>query len=67
MSLDESGVGRIARVEFTGTRSDLFGLLTRGYLLMVPTLGIYRFWLVTDVRRFFSCGHAARFHLGSCG
>jgi hypothetical protein len=29
MSLAESE-GRVARVEFTGTRSDLVGLLTRG-------------------------------------
>src|SRR5262245_31196552 len=45
--------GRIARVEFTGTRSDLFGLLTRGYLLMLPTIGIYRFWVTTWKRRFY--------------
>lgn len=32
--------GRIARVEFTGTRSELFGILLRGYLLMIPTAGI---------------------------
>jgi uncharacterized membrane protein YjgN (DUF898 family) len=47
------GDGRIARVEFTGTRSELFGLLTRGYLLMVPTIGIYRFWVTTWKRRFY--------------
>ncbi len=52
MSLAESE-GRVARVEFTGTRSDLFGLLTRGYLLMVPTIGIYRFWVTTLKRRFY--------------
>lgn len=45
--------GRIARVEFTGTRSELFGLLVRGYILMVPTIGIYRFWLTTWKRRFY--------------
>ena len=50
MSLTESD-GRIARVEFTGTRSELFGILTRGYLLMVPTAGIYRFWVTTWKRR----------------
>jgi uncharacterized membrane protein YjgN (DUF898 family) len=52
MSQAES-VDRIARVEFTGTRSELFGLLTRGYLLMVPTIGIYRFWVTTAKRRFY--------------
>ena len=44
---------RAVRVEFTGTRSELFGLLLRGYLLMVPTIGIYRFWLTTWKRRFY--------------
>lgn len=53
MSLSESDTGRIARVEFTGTRSELFGLLTRGYLLMLPTIGIYRFWVTTWKRRFY--------------
>ena len=48
-----SGEGRIARVEFTGARSELFGLLFRGYLLMVPTIGIYRFWVATWKRRFY--------------
>src|SRR5688572_7198536 len=52
MSLAESE-GREARVTFTGTRSDLFGLLTQGYLLMVPTIGIYRFWVTTAKRRFY--------------
>jgi uncharacterized membrane protein YjgN (DUF898 family) len=52
MSLAETE-GRIARVEFTGTRSELFGLLVRGYVLMVPTIGIYRFWLTTWKRRFY--------------
>jgi uncharacterized membrane protein YjgN (DUF898 family) len=52
MSLTESE-GRIARVEFTGTRSELFGILIRGYLLMVPTVGIYRFWVTTWKRRFY--------------
>lgn len=53
MALSESGEGRIAKVEFTGTRSELFGLLARGYLLMLPTLGIYRFWVTTAKRRFY--------------
>ena len=53
MSSSESGEGRIARVEFTGTRSELFGLLFRGYVLMLPTIGIYRFWVTTWKRRFY--------------
>lgn len=38
---------------FRGLRTQLFGLLLRGYLLLVPTLGIYRFWLITQKRRFY--------------
>ena len=45
--------GRIARVEFTGRRVELFGLLFRGYVLTVPTIGIYRFWVTTWKRRFY--------------
>ena len=37
--------GRMASVQFTGTRGELFGILFRGYLLMLPTIGIYRFWM----------------------
>jgi hypothetical protein len=44
---------RVASAEFTGTRSELFGLLLRGHLLMLPTIGIYRFWMVTWKRRFY--------------
>lgn len=40
-------------VQFTGTRGELFGLLFRGYLLMLPTIGIYRFWVTTAKRRFY--------------
>ena len=51
MAADTSG--GTARVEFTGTRRQLFGLLLRGYLLMLPTAGIYRFWVTTWKRRFY--------------
>jgi uncharacterized membrane protein YjgN (DUF898 family) len=40
-------------VRFSGKRGELFGRLLRGYLLMVPTLGLYRFWLTTTKRRFY--------------
>jgi uncharacterized membrane protein YjgN (DUF898 family) len=43
----DAGVAR-----FHGSERAFFGLLVRGSLLLVLTLGIYRFWLVTDVRRF---------------
>ncbi|MCC5978154.1 MAG: DUF898 family protein [Salinarimonas sp.] len=40
-----------AGVTFTGKRAAFAGLLARGSLLTLPTLGLYRFWLVTDIRR----------------
>ncbi len=42
-----------ATVSFTGSRWHLAGILMLGYLLMLPTLGIYRFWQVTQKRRFY--------------
>lgn len=47
------GESRTAAVTFTGTRRQLFGMLLSGYLLMLPSLGIYRFWLTTQKRRFY--------------
>lgn len=40
-------------VVFTGTRRELGMILLRGYALMVPTIGLYRFWLTTWKRRFY--------------
>jgi len=37
---------------FTGPEKAFWRLLARGALLLLVTLGIYRFWLATDVRRF---------------
>ncbi len=37
---------------FTGAGGDYWRLLIRGALRMAITLGIYRFWLNTDIRRF---------------
>lgn len=45
--------GRSVPVQFTGTRGELFGLLLRGYLLMLPTIGLYRFWVTTWKRRYY--------------
>ena len=36
---------------FTGVRGDFRRLITRGALLELITLGFYRFWLTTDMRR----------------
>jgi hypothetical protein len=40
-------------VVFTGTRGELGGTLLRGYALLIPTIGLYRFWLTTWKRRFY--------------
>ena len=39
-------------VRFTGNGHAYLKLLARGAVLLALTLGIYRFWLATDVRRF---------------
>ncbi len=44
---------RQARVDFTGSRNELLGIILRGYLLMIPTIGLYRFWQATWKRRFY--------------
>jgi uncharacterized membrane protein YjgN (DUF898 family) len=41
-----------SRVRFLGRRRIYWRLLARGAVLLVLTLGLYRFWLMTDVRRF---------------
>ena len=50
---DTSGQARVGRVEFTGARFELFLIVIRGYALMLPTLGLYRFWQATWKRRFY--------------
>ncbi len=40
-------------VRFTGGRGELGWTLLKGYALMVPTIGLYRFWLTTAKRRFY--------------
>lgn len=49
----QHGPGRPVPVVFTGTRRELAGLLLRGYALLLPTIGLYRFWLLTWKRRFY--------------
>lgn len=49
----DGGRERPVPVVFTGTRGALGGMLLRGYLLLVPTIGLYRFWLTTWKRRFY--------------
>src|ERR1051326_4804625 len=40
------------QARFSGDGHAYWRLLVRGALLLAVTLGIYRFWLATDVRRF---------------
>jgi uncharacterized membrane protein YjgN (DUF898 family) len=53
MTDTDTAAARVGRVEFTGARQELLGIMLRGYLLMVPTLGLYRFWQATWKRRFY--------------
>src|SRR5262245_23169515 len=52
MSLDGGGIATGGGVRFLGQRRAYWRLLIRGAALLMCTLGIYRFWLATDVRRF---------------
>ena len=40
-----------AKLDFVGDRKSFLQLVTRGAGLELVTLGFYRFWLVTDIRR----------------
>lgn len=51
-NLDAGGIATSGGVRFLGQRQIYWRLLIRGAALLFVTLGIYRFWLVTDVRRF---------------
>jgi uncharacterized membrane protein YjgN (DUF898 family) len=42
----------VDRVNFAGSRNSYWGLMVRGAVLQAVTLGIYRFWLFTDMRRY---------------
>ena len=44
--------GPALAVEFSGTKGRLFGLAFRTGLLTVLTLGVYRFWMKTRLRRY---------------
>jgi uncharacterized membrane protein YjgN (DUF898 family) len=52
-AMTAEGQDESSPVQFTGRGGELFGILFRGYVLMVPTVGIYRFWLTTWKRRFY--------------
>jgi uncharacterized membrane protein YjgN (DUF898 family) len=42
---------RATPMSFVGQAGEFFGMVLRGSLLLLPTLGFYRFWLITDIRR----------------
>lgn len=50
---DTTAEARTGRVEFTGGRHEMLGIILRGYALMIPTIGLYRFWQATWKRRFY--------------
>lgn len=50
--LDAGGIATSGGVRFLGQRRFYWRLLIRGAVLLAVTLGIYRFWLATDIRRF---------------
>jgi uncharacterized membrane protein YjgN (DUF898 family) len=52
MTMDAGDTTATGGVRFLGQRRAYWRLLVRGAGLLVVTLGIYRFWLATDVRRF---------------
>jgi uncharacterized membrane protein YjgN (DUF898 family) len=51
-STDGGEIATSTGVRFLGQRRSYWRLLIRGAALLMVTLGIYRFWLATDVRRF---------------
>ena len=50
-------------VRFNGTTEAYVWMLVRGSALLAVTLGIYRFWLNTDVRRFLWSKKIGRAHV----
>ena len=50
--VESAPVAPINGARFTGNERAFWRLLIRGAVLLLVTLGIYRFWLATDVRRF---------------
>ncbi len=51
-SPEAGGIATSGGARFLGQRRSYWRLLIRGAVLLMVTLGIYRFWLATDVRRF---------------
>src|SRR5476649_1433211 len=52
MTSPDSQTAGTGGIKFLGNRRAYWRLLIRGAMLLMVTLGIYRFWLATDVRRY---------------
>src|ERR1700749_5057959 len=52
MTMDAGDTTAAGGVRFLGQRRAYWRLLMRGAGLLIVTLGTYRFWLTTDIRRF---------------
>jgi uncharacterized membrane protein YjgN (DUF898 family) len=54
MAVAETGIaaGASRHVRFIGPEKDYWRIVVRGAVLLMITLGLYRFWLATDIRRF---------------
>ncbi|MEA2992405.1 MAG: hypothetical protein QOD40_1325, partial [Alphaproteobacteria bacterium] len=48
----ESNAASTSAAKFLGNERPYWRLLIRGAVLLMFTLGLYRFWLATDMRRF---------------
>lgn len=53
MTETRSGMDRSGAITFDRTLKGLTGIAVRGFLLSLVTFGIYRFWYVTELRRYF--------------
>lgn len=52
-TVDEKGLESTLAIEFTGKRGALFWLALKTGVLTILTLGFYRFWMKTRMRRFY--------------
>jgi len=52
--------------QFVGHGKTFWRLLSRGAVLLMFTLGIYRFWVTTDIRRYLWSNTESRGSIGNC-
>jgi uncharacterized membrane protein YjgN (DUF898 family) len=53
MNQDYGRLGRTGTVAFDRKAAGLTGIVVKGFLLSLVTFSIYRFWYITNLRRFF--------------